>query len=51
MQKQWQIQDFPEVGVPTYKFAKFAQKLYEIERIWTRGRVEKFYYVDPPMKR
>ena len=24
-------------GVPTYEFAKFSQKLHEIERIWTRG--------------
>ena len=32
---QWRIQDFPEVGVPTYDFAKFSQKLLEIERIWT----------------
>ena len=22
-------------GVPTYDFAKFSQKLHEIERIWT----------------
>ena len=41
-QKQWRIQDFPEVGAPTlggatYDFAKFSQKLHEIERIWTRG--------------
>ena len=41
---QWRIQDFPEVGTPTpgggaptYDFAKFSQKLHEIERIWTRG--------------
>ena len=39
---QWRIQDFLEVGapnlqgVPTYDFAKFSQKLHEIERIWTR---------------
>ena len=32
---QWWIQDFPEVGVPTYDFVKFSQKLHEIERIWT----------------
>ena len=39
---QWRIQDFPEEGVPTpggggatYDFAKFSQKLHEIERIWT----------------
>ena len=40
---QWRIQDFPEEGAPTpqgaptYEFAKFSQKLHEIERIWTRG--------------
>ena len=34
---QWRIQDFPEEGTPTYDFAKFSQKLHEIERIWTRG--------------
>ena len=27
---------FPR-GVPTYDFAKFSQKLHEIERIWIRG--------------
>ena len=37
---QWRIQDFPEEGAPTpegatYDFAKFSQKLHEIERIWT----------------
>ena len=37
-------------GVPTYDFAKFSQKLHEIERILTRGR-PKFYYVDPPLER
>ena len=37
------MQDFPEEGAltpggtPTYGFAKFSQKLYEIERIWTPG--------------
>ena len=41
--KQWRIQDFPEEGAPTlrgaptYDFAKFSQKLHEIERIWTPG--------------
>ena len=25
-------------GAPTYNFAKFSQKLHEIERIWTPGR-------------
>ena len=40
---QWRIQDFPEEGTPTprgaptYDFAKFSQKLHEIERIWTGG--------------
>ena len=32
-------------GAPTYVFAKFSQKLHEIERIWTRGgeaRVQNF---------
>ena len=24
-------------GAPTYDFAKFSQKLHEIERIWTPG--------------
>ena len=37
------IQDFPEEGAPTpggaptYDFAKFSQKLHEIERIWPSG--------------
>ena len=38
---------------PTYDFAKFSQKLHEIERIWTpgrRGARPKFYYVDPPLQ-
>ena len=47
---QWWIQDFPEVGAPTlqgaliYDFAKFSQKLQEIERIWTQegACVQKF---------
>ena len=47
---QWRIQDFPEEGAPTlqggaptYDFAKFSQKLHEIERIWTPrgGRASK----------
>ena len=29
-------------GAPTYDFAKFSQKLHEIERIWS----PKFYYVE-----
>ena len=38
-------------GAPTYDFAKFHQKLHEIERIWTPrgGARPKFYYVDPPL--
>ena len=44
--QQWRIQDFPEEGAPTprgggaptYEFAKFSQKMHEIERIWTGGR-------------
>ena len=38
----------PPGRAPTYGFAKFPQKLHEIERIWTRGH-PKFYYVDPPL--
>ena len=40
---QWRIQDLAEEGAPTpggaptYDFAKFSQKLHEIERIWTPG--------------
>ena len=33
-------------GAPTCDFAKFSQKLHEIERIW---RGPKLYYVDPPL--
>ena len=38
-------------GAPTYDFAKFPQKLHEIERIWPPrgGARPKFYYVDPPL--
>ena len=38
-------------GAPTYDFAKFSQKLHEIESIWTRGGAArpKFYYADPPL--
>ena len=41
----------PGGGAPTYDFAKFSQKLHEIERIWTPrgGARPKFYYVDPPL--
>ena len=41
--KQWRIQDFPKGGREpskggawTRNFAKFSQKLHEIERIWTQ---------------
>ena len=46
---QWRIRDFPEVGVPTYDFTKFFQKLHKIEGIWTPGARPKFYYIDPPL--
>ena len=38
-------------GAPSYNFAKFSQKLHEIERIWPPrgGARPKFYYVDPPL--
>ena len=42
----------PPGGAPTYDFAKFSQKLHEIERIWTPGgggASPKFYYVDLPL--
>ena len=42
----------PPGGAPTYDFAKFSQKLHEIERIWTPrggGARPKFYFVDPPL--
>ena len=42
----------PRGGAPTYDFAKFSQKLHEIERIWTPGgggARPKFYYVDPQL--
>ena len=41
---QWQIQDFPSVGVPTFQgtstyiFANFFHKQHDIERIWTPRR-------------
>ena len=48
---QWRIQDFPEEGAPTYDFAKFFQKLHEIERIWvTGGRARPSHPpLDPPL--
>ena len=54
---QWRIQDFPEEaaptprGAPTYDFAKFSQKLHEIERIWTPGgdRASLASPLDPPL--
>ena len=40
----------PSREAPTYNFAKIFQKLYEIERIWTReARLQFFLYVDPPL--
>ena len=35
---------FPRVGAPTHDFAKFSQKLYEVERIWTPPPP----HLDPP---
>ena len=32
----------PSRGVPMYDFAKFSQKLHEIERIWTRGEGQSY---------
>ena len=51
---RWRIQDFLGVGGanppgwgPTYDFAKFSQKLHEIERIWTlRGGA----FLAPPLR-
>ena len=38
------------VGAPTYDFAKFFQKLHEIERIWTPGgRTSLALPLDPPL--
>ena len=59
LQMQWRIQDFPEEGAPTpqggaptYDFAKFSQKLHEIERIWAPrgGRASLAPPLDPPMR-
>ena len=37
-------------GAPTYDFAKFSQKLHEIERIWTPGgRPSRPPSLDPPL--
>ena len=57
---QWRIQDFPEEGAPTprgggaptYDFAKFSQKLHEIERIWAPegGRASPAPPLDPPLE-
>ena len=47
---QWRIQDFPEEGAPTYNFAKFSQKLHEIERISTRGGTSLAPPLDPPLQ-
>ena len=39
-------------GAPTYDFAKFSQKLHEIERIWTpRGVRIPCAPLDPPLER
>ena len=55
----WRIQDFSEVGRQpsrtgdtTHDFAKFFQKLHEIERIWTRGGVPRtpLRFLDPPLQ-
>ena len=57
-QYQWRIQDFSEVGTPTlggrgaptYDFAKFSEKLHEIERIWTLGEgTHPSRPLDPPL--
>ena len=34
---RWGVPTLPGGGTPTYDFAKFSQKLHEIERIWTAG--------------
>ena len=56
--RQWRIQDFPKEGAPTpqggtptYDFAKFSQKLHEIERIWAPGggRASLAPPLDPPL--
>ena len=53
--RQWLIQDFPEEGAPTrggaptYDFAKFFQKLHEIERIWTHEGGASLAPLDPPL--
>ena len=40
----------PGGGAPTYDFAKFPQKLHEIERIWTPGGVRPLQPpLDPPL--
>ena len=38
-------------GAPTYYFAKFSQKLHEIERIWTQegGAASKIYCLVPSL--
>ena len=51
---RWRRQPSEGGGVsPTYDFAKFSQKLKEIERIWTLEGVgvarSKVYCVDPPL--
>ena len=54
---QWRIQDFPQGGAPTPKFAIIFQifaescmKIYENERIFTRGgHASLVPPLDPPM--
>ena len=36
-------------GAPTYDFTKISRKLYEIERIWTRGGAFLAPPLDPPL--
>ena len=40
----------PEGRTPTYNFAKFSQKLHEIERIWTPGGRPLRTPLDPPLQ-
>ena len=50
---QWRIQDFTELGAPTYDFTNFFQKLHKIERICTlQGRCvpRAPTHLDPPLQ-
>ena len=48
--QRWERQPSGEGGgAPTYDFAKFSQKLNEIERIWTRGGASLAPPLDPPL--